>query len=110
MLEDLYQRMDRKAYESARLYYTIEDYKAATHALKETLKENPESLYREEILYYIVAANYQYANNSLPELQRARFLNVIDEYYNFISEYPDSKFRREVDNMFRKAQQFTTKQ
>jgi len=43
-------------------------------------------------------------------LQRARFLNVIDEYYNFISEYPDSKFRREVDNMFRKAQQFTTKQ
>jgi len=110
MLEDLYQRMDRKAYESARLYYTIEDYKAATHALKETLKENPESLYREEILYYIVAANYQYANNSLPELQRARFLNVIDEYYNFISEFPDSKYRREVDNMFRKAQQFTTKQ
>jgi len=110
MLEDLYQRLDQKAFESAKLYYTIEDYKAATHALKETLKENPESLYREEILYYIVAANYQYANNSLPELQRARFLNVIDEYYNFISEYPDSKYRREVDNMFRKAQQFTTKQ
>ncbi len=109
MLKDLYQRLDCKAFESAKLYYTIEDYKAATHALKETLKDNPESNYREEILYYIVAANYQYANNSLPELQRERFLNVIDEYYNFISEYPDSQYRREVDNMFRKAQQFTTR-
>ncbi|OQC39892.1 MAG: outer membrane biogenesis protein BamD [Bacteroidetes bacterium ADurb.Bin037] len=109
MLADMYDRLDRKAFESARLYYTIEDYKAATHALKETLKDNPESSYREEILYYIVAANYQYADNSLPELQRERFLNVIDEYYNFISEYPDSQHRREVDNMFRKAQQYTTR-
>lgn len=55
------------------MYYTIEDYKAATHALKETLKENPESMYREDIMYYIVAANFQYALNSIPELQRERF-------------------------------------
>ncbi len=109
MLDDLYNRLDRKAYESAKLYYTIEDYKAATHALKETLKNNPESRYREEVLYYIVAANYQYASNSVPEMQRERFLNVIDEYYNFISEFPDSEYRKEVDNMFRKAQNFTSR-
>jgi outer membrane protein assembly factor BamD len=109
MLDDLYNRLDRKAYESAKLYYTIEDYKAATHALKETLKDNPESSYREDILYYIVAANYHYANNSIPALQRERFLNLIDEYYNFISEYPDSRYRREMDTMFKRAQQFTTR-
>jgi outer membrane protein assembly factor BamD len=109
MLDDLYNRLDRKAFESAKLYYTIEDYKAATHALKETLKNNPESRYREEVLYYIVAANYQYANNSVPDMQRERFLNVIDEYYNFISEYPDSEYRKEIDNMFRKAQNFTAR-
>ena len=109
MLDDLYHRLEKKSFESAKLYYTIEDYKAATHALKETLKENPESRYREEIMYYIVAAQYQYAANSMPELQRERFLNLIDEYYNFISEFPDSKHPREVENMFRRAQQFTTK-
>jgi len=109
MLDDLYNRLDRKAFESAKLYYTIEDYKAATHALKETLKNNPESRYREDVLYYIVAANYHYANNSIPAMQRERFLNVIDEYYNFISEYPDSEYRKEVDNMFRKAQNFTAR-
>ena len=77
--------------------------------MKETLKNNPESRYREEVLYYIVAANYQYASNSVPEMQRERFLNVIDEYYNFISEFPDSEYRKEVDNMFRKAQNFTSR-
>jgi outer membrane protein assembly factor BamD len=42
-------------------------------------------------------------------MQRERFLNVIDEYYNFISEFPDSKYRKEVDVMFKKAQQVTTR-
>ncbi len=108
MLDDLYGRLDRKGYESAKIYYTIEDYKAASYALKESLKENPESRYREDILYYVVASNYKYADNSLPELQRERFLNLIDEYYNFISEFPDSKYRKEVDGMFKRAQQATT--
>lgn len=109
MLEDLHHRLDKKSFESAKLYYTIEDYKAATHALKETLKENPESMYREDIMYYIVAANFQYALNSIPELQRERFLNVVDEYYNFVSEFPDSKYAKDVDSMFRRARQFITK-
>lgn len=109
MLDDLYNRLDQKGFESAKIYYTIEDYKAASYALKEALKMKPESRYREDILYYTVAASYKYAFNSLPELQRERYLNVIDEYYNFISEFPDSKYRKEVDGMFKKAQQVTTK-
>lgn len=108
MLDDLYGRLDRKGFESAKIYYTIEDYKAASFALKESLKDNPDSRYREDILYYVVAANYKYANNSLPNLQRERFLNLIDEYYNFISEFPDSKYRKEVDDMFKHAQKVTT--
>lgn len=109
MLDDLYHRLDIKAFESAKLYFTIEDYKSATHALKETLKENPDSRYREDIMYYIVAANYQYALNSVPALQRERFLNVIDEYYNFVSEFHDSKYSREMEQMFKRARQFTIK-
>ncbi len=106
MLVDLQERLDRKSFESAKLYYTIEDYKAAAFALKNVLKDNSENQYREEIMYYIVAANYHYANNSIPEKQRERFLLLVDEYYNFISEYPESKRRKEVDGMFEKAQTY----
>ncbi|MDD2419593.1 MAG: outer membrane protein assembly factor BamD [Bacteroidales bacterium] len=106
MLVDLQERLDRKSFESAKLYYTIEDYKAAAYALKNVLKENSDNQYREEVLYYIVASNHQYATNSVKEKQRERFLTLVDEYYNFISEYPESKYRKEVDKMFEQAQQY----
>ncbi len=106
MLVDLQERLDRKSFESAKLYYTIEDYKSAAYALKNVLKENSENQYREEVLYYTVAATYQYALNSVQNKQRERFLNVIDEYYNFVSEYPESAYRKDADKMFEHAQEF----
>ncbi len=109
MLVDLQERLDRKSFEAAKLYYTIEDYRAASYALKNALKENADNLYREDIMYYIVAANYMYASNSIAAKQRERFLTLIDEYYNFISEFPDSRYRKEVDSMFAKAQQYSNK-
>ncbi|MDD2425816.1 MAG: outer membrane protein assembly factor BamD [Bacteroidales bacterium] len=109
MLVDLQDRLDRKSFEAARLYYTIEDYRAASYALKNTLKENAENKYREDIMYYIVAANYMYASNSVKARQKERFLTLIDEYYNFISEFPDSRYRKELDSMFAKAQQYINK-
>lgn len=109
MLVDMQERLDRKSFESAKIYYTIEDYKAAAYALKNVLRENADNQYREEVLYYIVAANYQYAINSIPSKQKERFLSLVDEYYNFISEYPDSKRRKETDQMFERAQQYLKK-
>lgn len=109
MLVDLQERLDRKSFESAKLYYTIEDYKAAAYALKNVLRENADNQYREEVLYYIVAANYHYAINSIPSKQKERFLSLVDEYYNFVSEFPDSKHRKETDKMFERAQQYLKK-
>jgi outer membrane protein assembly factor BamD len=106
-MKDFQGRIDQKSFESAKLYYKIEDYKAAVYALKNALKENPDNIFREDIMYYIVAASYQYASNSYPEKQRERFLALIDHYYNFVSEFPDSKYRTEVEKMFQKAQQVT---
>jgi len=107
MLVDLQERLDRKSYEAAKLYYTIEDYKSAAYALKNTLKENADNQYREDIMYYIVCSNYKYASNSVPARQKERFLVLVDEYYNFISEFPESKYRKELDGMFAHAQKIT---
>ncbi|MDR2584813.1 MAG: outer membrane protein assembly factor BamD [Prevotellaceae bacterium] len=106
---DLNERLERKSFESARLYYKIEDYRAAAFALKNVLRDNPDNRYREDIMYYIVASNYQYAANSYAFRQRERFLVVIDEYYNFISEFPESKYSNELAGMFRRAQRATSR-
>lgn len=104
MLVELNDRLDLKAYESARLYYKMEDYLASRVALRNVLKDDSDNIYREDILYYIAMSSYKYASLSVPAKRKERYLIFIDDYYNFIGELPESHYRRELDNVYRKAQ------
>ena len=104
MIEDLRDRLDRKQFENARLYYKMEDYLAARVALRNVLKDNAENGYREDILYYTAMASYHYARMSVQAKQKERYLVFADDYLNFVGEYPESKYRRELDVMYRRSQ------
>ena len=104
MLVDLNGRLDRKAYEGAKLYYRMEDYLASRVAFRNVLKDDADNIYREDILYYIAMSSYKYAHLSVPEKQKERYLTFVDDYFNFIGEIPDSHFRRELDSVYKKAQ------
>lgn len=104
MLLDLNSRLDKKAYESAKLYYKMEDYLASRVAFKNVLKDDAENMYREDILYYIAMSSYKYAHQSVPSRQKERYLSFIDDYLNFIGEIPESHYRKELDSIYRKAQ------
>lgn len=104
ILSDLGGRMDRKAYEAAKLYYKMEDYLASRIALKNVLKDDADNRYREEILYYAAKSSYKYAQNSVPEKQKERYLTFIDDYLNFVGEYDQSVYRREMDVLYKRAQ------
>lgn len=104
MLVDLNGRLDKKAYEGARLYYKMEDYLASRVAFRNVLKDDSENMYREDILYYIAMSSYKYAQLSVQEKQKERYLTFVDDYYNFIGEIPDSHYRKELDSVYKKAQ------
>lgn len=104
MLDDLNERLDRKAYEGAKLYYKMEDYLAARVAFRNVLKDDADNMYREDILYYVAMASYKYAYLSVPSKQKERYLVFIDDYLNFIGELPDSHYKKELDLVYRKAQ------
>lgn len=110
MINDLEERLDRKAYEGAKLYYTTEDYKAAHYAMKNVLKMDADNQYREEIEYYTAMASYKYALNSIQEKQKERYMTFTDDYYNFVGEFPESKHRKELDNLFGKVQKILKKE
>jgi outer membrane protein assembly factor BamD len=105
MLFDLEERLDRKAFENAKIYYTMEDYQAARVALKNVLKDDADNVYREDILYYSAMASYRYAAKSVPEKKKERFLQFEDDYLNFIGEYPDSHYRKELDSLHDKVKE-----
>lgn len=104
MLVDLNERLDRKAYEAAKLYYKMEDYLAARVAFRNVLKDDSDNIYREDILYYIAISSYKYASLSVTEKQKERYLTFVDDYFNFVGELPDSHYRRELDVVYRRAQ------
>lgn len=105
MLEDLGERLDRKAYENARLYYKMEDYLASRVAFRNVLKEDSDNIYREDIMYYTAMSSYKYATMSVKEKQKERFLVFVDDYYNFIGEYPESHYRKELDSLYKKVKE-----
>ena len=105
MLSELNERLDRKAFENAKLYYKMEDYKAARVAFKNILKDDADNVFREDILYYTALSSYKFALNSQAHLQKERYLAFIDDYYNFIGEFPGSAHCKELEPLYNKAKE-----
>ena len=49
-------------------------------------------------------SSYKYAFNSIKEKQKERYMTFIDDYYNFIGEFPRVSERKELDQLFIRAQ------
>lgn len=108
-VEELVGRMHEKEYINAKVYYNIGQYRSAVVALQGALDMYPESKYREDLLFLILDSHYIYAKNSIEEKQRDRFLDMMDAYYNYTSEFPDAKKRKDADKMQEYAKQIMAK-
>ena len=104
ILKELNDRLDKKAFENARLYYKMEDYQAARVSFRNILKDDADNIFREDILYYIAMSSYKYAQLSVPAKQRERYMAFMDDYLNFVSEIPESPYRKELDALYARAQ------
>jgi outer membrane protein assembly factor BamD len=103
IIDKLRDKLERKAFEAAKLYYKIGDYKAAVIALKNSLTEFPDTKYREETLYLTLKSSYLYALNSVSEKKKERMMQVIQYYYNFTTEFPNSNHLNEAKKIYEQA-------
>lgn len=106
LIDELYKKLEEKAFLSAKIYFDIRYYNSAILAFKNALKKYPDSPYREDILYLIMRSSFLYARNSVASKQKSRFLDMLDAYYNFVSEYPESKYKKEAAKMYDYTQRF----
>ena len=104
--EELSERLYEKAYLNAYTYYKIGRYKSAITALKNALKEYPDSKHREEIMYLIVDASYRFASNSVASKQTDRYLAMLDSYLSFKEAYPESTHLKEAERMAKHARNY----
>ena len=103
-LDEMYDKLARKELYNAQLYYNLgtylgNNYESARIVASNALKQYPYTKYREEFNFIILQARYQEALLSVAERKAERVQEAIDEYYNFINDYPDSKHRKAADKI-----------
>ena len=108
---ELQDKLTLKQLQNAQLYYNLGNYmgnnfESAIIVAKNAVKDYPYSKYKEELEMLILKSRYQEAVNSIEERKADRFRDVIDEYYSFINNYPDTKNREEADNILKIARRY----
>jgi len=86
-IDKLRAKLHKKAYENAKLYYRMGDYKASTVAFKNAVEDYPDLPQKDEFEFLIVKANYLYAKNSILQLQGERYKKALDASVEFMKEH-----------------------
>ncbi|MCM1075922.1 MAG: outer membrane protein assembly factor BamD [Bacteroides sp.] len=108
---ELQDKLTLKQLENAQLYYNLgsymgNNYESAVIVAKNAIKDYPYSKYKEDLELLVLKARFQEARESIDEKKVDRFREVIDEYYSYINNYPDTPNREEADNIFKIAQRY----
>lgn len=109
MIMELREKLERKAYEKAKLYYktsgfNIASYKSSVIAINNFQREFPDSKYNEELAFLKVDAEFSLAQNSLETKQKERYQEAISYHQEFIDKYPNSRFVKQSEKMYETSQ------
>ncbi|MEQ9423458.1 MAG: outer membrane protein assembly factor BamD [Cyclobacteriaceae bacterium] len=103
IIDILQTKLELKGYENAKQYEKLRLYEAAIIAFENFSEDFPDSDYNEELKFRKIRTQFEFARNSTKRRQEERYQAVIDEYYEFIDEYAESKYLTEAEDLFGKA-------
>jgi len=100
IIDQCYEKLELKEYKSAELYFNISAYRAAAISFTNLLNHYPDSKRTDEYKLMIIKSYYLFANMSIEEKQKERFEKVLEEYYDFVDRFPDSKLIKDAEKYF----------
>jgi outer membrane protein assembly factor BamD len=106
---ELRSKLEKKAYERARLYHKISDFnpmslKSAVISIENFRKDFPDSQYNEELSFLKVESQYNLASNSFTDKQKERYQDVLKFYQELIDKYPQGRYLRDAERMYDDSQ------
>lgn len=104
-INELHQKLEKKAFEIAKIYYKTMKYKAAGLAFDNMLDDYPDTKLREEAMMYSLRSKYELAvNYSRFSDKELRLQNALTQYRLFTKAFPESKFSDEAQKIEKKLQ------
>lgn len=95
-LDDLADKLERKAYQKAYIWYKILDYKAAITAFNNLLEKYPAIENREKVEYLIVDSYWKVSEKSVQSKKEERYRTTLQKAKDFLNTYPASKYKQDV--------------
>lgn len=102
IVKGLQNKLEKKAFEIAKQYNTISDYKAAIKALDNFIIDFPGTPYKEKALYYKLDSSYKLAINSVPSKMEERLKFAKTAYESLVKFNANTEYKREADDMLAK--------
>lgn len=123
MIFNLQDKLVLKDYLSAKLYYDLGTYtgnasmttdrringnnfQACITTAENALKDYPYTSLREDISILLLRAKYKLGTESVDEKKEERMRDAIDEYYAFKNDFPESKYIKEVEAIYKDASKY----
>jgi outer membrane protein assembly factor BamD len=105
MIDTLRYKLETKDFENAKLYYHMEDYKAAVVSFDNLMKDFPSTVYREEAMFLGLKSWYLLAENSFEEKKNERYKKAVTAYGEFAAAFPESKYKKEATSIVEKSRE-----
>ena len=123
MIFGLQDKLVMKDYLTAKLYYDLGTYTgnasytadmringnnflACITTAQNALKDYPYTSMREDISILLLRAKHKLGSESVLEKKEERMRETIDEYYAFKNEFPESKYMKEVEAIYKDASKY----
>jgi len=104
LVKKLREKLEKKAYENAKIYNTISDYKAAMVAFDNFIINFPGTPYKEKALFYKLDSAFLLAINSIPSKMKERLENAKLAYTSLIKFKADTEYKTKADEMLAKIE------
>ena len=99
LAKNLREKLEKKAFENAKIYHTISDYKASMVAFDNFLINFPGTPYKEKALFYKLDSAYLLAINSVPSKMEERLVNAKNAHASLIKFKVDTEYKAKADEM-----------
>ena len=114
LLDEMNDKLAEKELINSDLYYNLgiymgNNYQSAVVTAENALKKYPSTKHREDLMILILKSKYQQALYSEESLKIERYQSTVDEYYTYLNEFPQGKFVKEAEQIFKDSSKILPK-
>ncbi len=98
LIDELRNKLEVKEYKAAMLYYNIGEFRSAGVAFTTLLENFPEAITADEYKIMAIKSFFKAAQLTIVTKKEERFREVITQANEFLERFPDSKYKKDVEN------------